>query len=78
MNLQLKFKLRLKRSTLKKRAANLKLIRKKQLSSPREQRKLLLLNKNHKKTPMKSMNKTLKNCWISPKKKRLFSSNKRN
>jgi hypothetical protein len=46
--------------------------------SPREPKKLLLLNKNHKKIPMKSTNRTLRSYWISLKKRNLFLNNKKN
>jgi hypothetical protein len=78
LNFPLRFKLKLKRSMVKKRDVNLKLRRKKLLLNQREQKKQSQLNKNLKRIPTKSMSKMLRNCWILLKKKNLFFNNKKN
>ena len=74
----LKFKLKLRKSTLKKMDAKPRSKPRKLNLNPREPRKQSLLNKSPQKIPTKSTSKTLRNCWTLPKKRRLFFNNKKN
>jgi hypothetical protein len=78
MSLLLRFKLKWRKSTLKKKDARLKFRRKNLPLNQREPRKQLPLNKKPKKTPMRSMRPKLRSFWNSLKNRNNFFNNNTN